>query len=167
MFPREARKTRSTSRSSSVRTQNSHAANPPDSSVSQAGQLSRVTASRWLQTGQFVGGRRVGVLATLFDRYANGAHGALAIEGPFTRADSELVAACRANSVDGNLAHHRVGLDSYARRLFENDLDLAHLASDRAGTAVEAAGCGDVDGCHVQLKRTSKFADAAVAGLDI
>src|SRR6266566_7355145 len=167
MFPREARKTRSTSRSSSVRTQNSHAANPPESSVSQAGQLSRVTARRWLQTGQLVGGRRVGVFATLFHRHVDGAHRAVAIERPVTRAERELVAARRANPADGNVAHHGVGLDSHARRLFENDLNLAHLAPDCAGTAVEAAGCGHVARGHVQLERTSKFADAAVAGLDI
>src|SRR5437879_13118745 len=103
MFPREARKTRSTSRSSSVRTQNSHAAKPPDSSVSQAGQVSLVTASRWLQTGQLVGGRRVGTLATLFHRHGTGAHGAVATECPVTRAEGELGGACRANPGDGNL----------------------------------------------------------------
>jgi hypothetical protein len=59
MFPREARKTRSTSRSSSVRTQNSHDANAPDSSVSHDGHVSLVTASFELHTGQFAGGLRI------------------------------------------------------------------------------------------------------------
>src|ERR1700686_656965 len=59
MFPRDARKTRSTSRSSSVNTQNSHDVNAPDSSVEQSGQVSRGVARRWLQTGQLNGGLRV------------------------------------------------------------------------------------------------------------
>src|SRR5258706_7561911 len=59
MFPREARKTRKTSRSSLDSTQNSHVEKPPESSVSQAGQLSLVSARRSLQTGQVRGGRRV------------------------------------------------------------------------------------------------------------
>src|ERR1700693_1108822 len=63
MFPREARKTRSTSRSSSVSTQNSHDVNAPDSSVEHSGHVSRVVARRWLQTGQLDGGLRVVDLA--------------------------------------------------------------------------------------------------------
>src|ERR1700674_3765742 len=58
MFPREARNTRNTSRSSFDNTQNSQVAKPPESSVSQAGQLSRVNASRSSHTGQLRGGRR-------------------------------------------------------------------------------------------------------------
>src|SRR6202521_4226394 len=63
MFPRDARKTRRTSRSSSVRTQNSHEVNAPDSSVEHSGHVSRVVARRWLQTGQLDGGLRVVDLA--------------------------------------------------------------------------------------------------------
>src|SRR5258708_27393345 len=63
MFPRDARKTRRTSRSSSVSTQNSHDVKPPDSSVEQSGHASRVVARRWLQTGQLEGGLRVVVFA--------------------------------------------------------------------------------------------------------
>src|SRR5258708_19538222 len=63
MFPRDARKTRRTSRSSSVRTQNSHDVNAPDSSVEHSGQVSLVVARRWLQTGQLEGGLRVVDLA--------------------------------------------------------------------------------------------------------
>src|SRR5216683_4775219 len=63
MFPRDARNTRRTSRSSSVSTQNSHDVNAPDSSVEQSGHVSRVVARRWLQTGQLDGGLRVVDLA--------------------------------------------------------------------------------------------------------
>src|SRR5258706_3230028 len=63
MFPRDARKTRRTSRSSSVSTQNSHEVNAPDSSVEHSGHVSLVVARRWLQTGQLDGGLRVVDLA--------------------------------------------------------------------------------------------------------
>src|SRR5260370_35844414 len=63
MFPRDARKTRRTSRFSSVRTQNSDDVNAPDSSVEHSGQVSLVVARRWLQTGQLEGGLRVVYLA--------------------------------------------------------------------------------------------------------
>src|SRR5258708_29152428 len=63
MFPRDARKTRRTSRSSSVRTQNSHDVNAPDSSVEHSGHVSLVVARRWLKTGQLDGGLRVVDLA--------------------------------------------------------------------------------------------------------
>src|SRR4029077_16447232 len=63
MFPRDERKTRSTSRSSFVSTQNSHEVKEPESSVEQDGQVSLVVARRALQTGQFAGGLRAAVRA--------------------------------------------------------------------------------------------------------
>src|SRR6266851_4928075 len=93
MFPRDDRKTPSTSRSSFVSTQNSHVEKPPDSSVSQAGQVRRVSASRSLQTGQLSGGLRVGVRATLFDRHADAAEGAVDVERAGAVPELGLVAA--------------------------------------------------------------------------
>src|SRR5260370_42566781 len=91
MFPREARKTRSTSRSSSVRTQNSHEVNAPEGSVSHEGHVSLVTASRELQTGQLLGGRRVGLRGTLFQRHAGAARRAVGVECAPPRSDPGLV----------------------------------------------------------------------------
>src|SRR5437588_12794561 len=105
MFPREARKTRSTSRSSSVRTQNSHEANEPDSSVSHEGHVSLVTASRELQTGHLLGGRRVGLRARLFDLHTDAAHRAFDSERPCPRADPRIVAVRDDPMADGDHAH--------------------------------------------------------------
>src|SRR5260370_31290675 len=91
MFPSEARKTRSTSRSSSVRTQNSHEVNAPESSVSHEGHVSLVTASRELQTGQLFGGRRVGLRGTLFYRHADASHLAVDVQGARPRSDPVLI----------------------------------------------------------------------------
>src|SRR3984893_5832325 len=63
MFPRDARTTRRTSRSSLDSTQNSHDVKAPDGSVEHSGHVSRVVARRWLQTGQLDGGLRVVDLA--------------------------------------------------------------------------------------------------------
>src|SRR5260370_22869150 len=93
MFPLEDKKPRSTSRSSFVSAQNSHVEKPPDSSVSQAGQVRRVSASRSLQTGQLSGGLRVGVRATLFDRHADAAEGAVDVERAGAIPELGLVAA--------------------------------------------------------------------------
>src|SRR5258708_17898090 len=93
MFPRDDKKTRSTSRSSFVSTQNSQVEKPPDSSVSQAGQVRRVSASRSLQTGQLSGGLRVGVRATLFDRHPDAAAIAVAVERAGAVPEHGLVAA--------------------------------------------------------------------------
>src|SRR5258708_23554970 len=58
MLPREARNTRSSSRSSVVRAQNSHCSNSPDSSVPHDRHDSRVRASVSPQTGQSRGAWR-------------------------------------------------------------------------------------------------------------
>src|SRR5438132_6794000 len=140
MFPREARKTRSTSRSSSVRTQNSHEANEPDSSVSHEGHVSLVTASRELQTGQLLGGRRVGLRAKLFDLHTDAAHRAFDFERACPRADLRIVAV-RADAIaEGDLAHRVASFDADAGGEGKGDLALADPSADRARCRIEPSG---------------------------
>src|SRR6202165_2475506 len=167
MFPRDARKTRSTSRSSLVSTQNSHDVNAPDSSVEQSGHVSRVVARRWLQTGQLEGGLRVADLANLFDRDPDGAHRAVAVEGARARPDGQLARAGGLHVFKRDLAHRRVRSDADAGGLVEHDTYLAHLAADRAGAGVEAALWGDTSGRHLQVQRALKLHDVAIACLDL
>src|SRR5229473_3555122 len=117
MFPRDDRKTRSTSRSSFVST------------------------SRSLQTGQLSGGLRVSVRATLFDRHADAAESAVDVERAGAVPELGLVAARVGDPLafNGDIAHRGSRGDAHAGPAGEAHSDLSHVAADGARARVELA----------------------------
>src|SRR5690242_18707997 len=147
MLPRDARNTRSRSRSSVVRAQNSHWSNSPDSSVPHDRHDNRVRARVSPQTGQSRGawrgpdeGEESGTSLVLvvrgdfdaaqvdFDVEAAGA----TADGGGARvaAEDAAAAAARLLVVDGDGAEVGLGADAHARTAFELQLHGTGVAAD-------------------------------------
>src|SRR5207248_3827531 len=95
-------------------------------------------------------------------------HRALEVESARTRADHDVrTAALDAVALDRDLAHRRARADPDARLFREVDLDLAHLAADRARAFFEHALGFDVASGDDQIERRAEVVDLAVAGLDV
>src|SRR5262245_11130015 len=96
------------------------------------------------------------------DDHGDVAHRAADLERARAGADDVVLRA-----VDLDLAHRRVGHDPHVRCAVEAQLDLTHLAADRALAAVEAAAGLEVAGGDRQVDGSGETVDAAVASLDI
>src|SRR5258708_5239620 len=100
------------------------------------------------------------------DHARDGADRAVALERAGARSDGHLPVAGRLHVFERDLAHRGVRPDPDTRALVEYDAYLSHLAADRARAAVEAALRGDVSGRHLEVDRSPKVRDVAIACLD-
>src|SRR5581483_12389294 len=182
MLPREARNTRSRARSSSVRAQNSHCSNSPDSSVPHDRHDSRVRARVSPQTGQSRGAWRgpwaewSGTASLLvLRRDLDAAEVDLDVEATGAAADRRRArvaaqdagpAPTRLLVIDGDRSEVGLGADAHAGAPVELELDRAGVAADVGLAPIEAAAGLDASSGYVDVERRGEVVDAGRAGGD-